>query len=702
MWNACIKLVFLTIVFFTVTTGCLHGQILSNKTDSLKQAVERAKTDTEKVILLIGLADVIGCDDTSHKLGYANEALQLAEKINWVKGIIVANIMMGNLYSNCIANYSVSVKYYQQSVTLATILNDRSDRADALEDIGNLYMHLAQYEKSLTYYREALGQKSSPKFAMGVFGNIGQVYSSVGDYPRALSYYDSSLQMLDEWIRASKKSTVRDTLQRAGLLVTIADIYNAMAQYDKALENYNDALRLIEQTNRKALVYFALTGMGETYMCKKEPAKAIAYYTKALEASRQNQSVTTDLLDKLGNAYLAAGDIPKAMDCAEQALQLARQYADSVLLPGIYTTIGKVLSAEKNYPQAVSYLQNAISLSKQSGALSDEKEAWSALSNTYEQMGQSAKALDAYRKFISLRDSVYNIDKAKELVRIDLQSGFNIKQLADSLRQDEAKKMVMIKLQRQRAVSIGGFAALLLVLSLLFFIYRNYDHQKKANKIISEANATIQKEKQVSESLLLNILPEEVALELKANGKVHAKSYDEVTVLFTDFIDFTKAGQQLSAQQLVEELDTCFQAFDQIIGKYNIEKIKTVGDAYMAVSGLPKAYPNHAIHIVKAAIEIRDYMMERKQNLGDRTFGTRIGIHSGSVVAGIVGVKKFAYDIWGDTVNTAARMEQNSGAGKINISETTYELVKDKFTCEYRGEIDAKGKGMMKMYYVNG
>jgi class 3 adenylate cyclase len=332
--------------------------------------------------------------------------------------------------------------------------------------------------------------------------------------------------------------------------------------------------------------------------------------------------------------------------------------------------------------------------------MDDEKDAWQVLSTTYELMGQTARSFTAYKNYITLRDSVYNVDKAKQLVRIDLQSGFSRKQLADSIKQDDATKVLRLRLQKQQAYTYGGFIGLALVLLLSFFIYRNYDQQKKANRTISKANAAIQKEKQVSETLLLNILPEEVAQELKDAGKVHAKSYEHVTVVFTDFVNFTSAGEHLSPQQLVAELDTCFQAFDMIVGKYNIEKIKTVGDAYLAVSGLPHQNPDHASDIVSAAIEIRDYMAERRRSMGDRTFEVRIGIHSGSVVAGIVGLKKFAYDIWGDTVNTAARMEQNSEPGKINISEATYVLLKGQFNCVYRGKIEAKNKGVIDMYFV--
>lgn len=220
------------------------------------------------------------------------------------------------------------------------------------------------------------------------------------------------------------------------------------------------------------------------------------------------------------------------------------------------------------------------------------------------------------------------------------------------------------------------------------------------NLILSNTLSELKAEKQKSDDLLLNILPEEVAEELKAKGATTAKYFDNVTVLFTDFVNFTEAGERMNPQELVDELDTCFKAFDEITSRYNIEKIKTVGDAYLAVAGLPTADRKHAENVVHAAIEINQYMHKRHMAMSNNTFKIRIGIHSGSVVAGIVGVKKFAYDIWGDTVNTAARMEQNSESGKINISQTTYELVKNKFTCEYRGEIEAKGKGQLKMYYV--
>ena len=219
--------------------------------------------------------------------------------------------------------------------------------------------------------------------------------------------------------------------------------------------------------------------------------------------------------------------------------------------------------------------------------------------------------------------------------------------------------------------------------------------------VVEEQKGEVEKQKKRSDELLFNILPREVAEELKDKGKSKAKHFDNVTVMFTDFINFTSASERMTPQELIDELHTCFHAFDDITSKHRIEKIKTIGDAYLAVAGLPLMDAHHAENAVLAAKDICAFMQDRVTKLGDKTFQIRIGIHSGSVVAGIVGVKKFAYDIWGDTVNTAARMEQNCEGGKINISESTYELVKNITTCTYRGEIGAKGKGMLKMYYVN-
>lgn len=219
---------------------------------------------------------------------------------------------------------------------------------------------------------------------------------------------------------------------------------------------------------------------------------------------------------------------------------------------------------------------------------------------------------------------------------------------------------------------------------------------KNLEQKVIERTQQLTAEKKKSDDLLLNILPEEIADELKVSGKAEAKQYPNVTVLFTDFVGFTTISEQLSPAELVAEIHKNFTAFDAIMEQYGLEKIKTIGDAYLAVCGLPNETDDHAQRVVRAAMDIMEYM-----NRPGHKFQIRIGINTGPVIAGIVGVKKYAYDIWGDTVNTAARMEQNSDPGKINISGSTYTLIKGEFTCEHRGKIKAKNKGEVDMYFIN-
>ncbi|MBS1938788.1 MAG: adenylate/guanylate cyclase domain-containing protein [Bacteroidetes bacterium] len=252
---------------------------------------------------------------------------------------------------------------------------------------------------------------------------------------------------------------------------------------------------------------------------------------------------------------------------------------------------------------------------------------------------------------------------------------------------------------------------------------RNKDLEREVMQRTDELRA----EKKRSDVLLLNILPEEVAEELKAKGEAAAKLIDNATILFTDFKGFTTLSERMGPQELVRDLNECFSAFDRICERHGIEKIKTIGDAYMAAGGLPTPNTTHAVDAINAALEMRDFIAEgkaKKAAAGLPYFEVRIGVHTGPVVAGIVGVKKFQYDIWGDTVNTASRMESSGEVGQVNISGATYRLVNgeermangtDKdgihhspltnshspaFTFTPRGKVQAKGKGELEMYFV--
>lgn len=223
-----------------------------------------------------------------------------------------------------------------------------------------------------------------------------------------------------------------------------------------------------------------------------------------------------------------------------------------------------------------------------------------------------------------------------------------------------------------------------------------------ANRELEERHLQVEKQKQVSESLLLNILPGEVADELRSKGMVSPKYFEDVTILFTDFVGFTLSTEKLAAEELVEMLDDYFTAFDRIVSKYRLEKMKTIGDSYMCISGLPSRNPAHPVDTVLAAFEMLHAVEERAGRGRALGWKVRIGIHTGPVIAGVVGINKFAFDIWGDTVNYSSRMESSGEANRINLSERTYSRVKDFLACEPRGKVLTKDKRELEMYFATG
>lgn len=230
-------------------------------------------------------------------------------------------------------------------------------------------------------------------------------------------------------------------------------------------------------------------------------------------------------------------------------------------------------------------------------------------------------------------------------------------------------------------------------------------HNRELEQLVEERTAELREEKDKSEELLLNILPRETAQELIERGEATPRHYDQATILFTDFQAFTKSASDITPQELVSTLNECFTAFDEIIGRHNLEKIKTIGDAYMCAGGIPTENTTNALDAVAAAIEIRDWVKQwndNRQAQGKDTWEARLGLHTGELIAGVIGKKKFAYDVWGDAVNLAARMETNGQAGQVNISQATYNLVKDSFNCLPRGPVEVKGKGLMDMWFVQG
>lgn len=375
--------------------------------------------------------------------------------------------------------------------------------------------------------------------------------------------------------------------------------------------------------------------------------------------------------------------------------------------------------------KAVRYYEDALEKAEKEQNIALQMDCHLSLAELKDNIIQYKDALDHYKSFSALYrqqsiqekevliDSVSNLENTAKDQKKEL---YLKKKSLDSLSKEQLSAELDIrnlaldneqhKLEIQRAENRKNilFMVIGMFLLVVLFIGLGYFRKRKNNKELQAKNNEIAIEKEKSEKLLLNILPEEVANELKISGRTTPFSFKEATIMFTDFQGFTLFSEKHSTTEIVGIVDKYFVEFDKITKKYGIEKIKTIGDSYMCVSGIPVENPDHASNMIKAAIEMRDFVkkVEEEQKSKELSYlRMRIGIHSGPLVAGVVGSNKFAYDVWGDSVNIAARMEESGEAGQINVSESVYELVKDEFNFEYRGEVKAKNKGMMKMFFLN-
>jgi len=453
-----------------------------------------------------------------------------------------------------------------------------------------------------------------------------------------------------------------------------------------------------------------MVSIGTTHSDLGEPDKAVVELGIAIDLYRQ----LGNKLDR-GKAHNNLGQILSRMDNMAEAyahFDTARTIftefkAKDPLSRNLYYT-GEALLKEGRSREAIKVCELGLAIADSLGLLAQRKECTDCIWKAYAQIGDFRNAFEAQRSYLELVDTLDKVNNVSEVTRLAMTREFQKQQLADSVAQVKAdfEKQLAYDRQLERERTRRGF----LIFSVVVVVIVAGALLGRL-RYTSKAKDAIEREKDRSDELLLNILPEEVAAELKEKGRADARAFEIATVLFTDFKGFTAMSELLSAADLVAEIDHCFKGLDAIVEKYHVEKIKTIGDAYMAAAGLPDPNGSTATDIILAALEMRDLIAQRReQRLRENkpAFEMRVGLHSGPVIAGIVGVKKFAYDIWGDTVNTAARMESSGEPGKVNISATTYALVKDAttplgtpaFTFEPRGLVHAKGKGDLEMYFV--
>ncbi len=572
-------------------------------------------------------------------------------------GLGMASKMNGNSHQ--------AIGYFTEALEIAKKKNDDEDIGGNLIQLGNLYSSQGSYDKAINCFEECFEIFERNNNVPGesiILKDIGEVYLEKKNYTKALEYLEKSRTFRDSLRRIDEDRIGFN--ESVGYAQTLADIgicHMNLNDYDKAFDHFEQSLAIYLEIDEKRGIAEGLTRLGDIYSMMENSDSAVAKYQESLAIGHQ---------------------INNEQQVAHTSLRLGLFY----------------LQRDK-FNQANKWCKQSLNISEVTGFVLEQRNACECLYEANKSLHNSRASLIYLEKLLHLDDSLKSEETTLRLQEIEFQKAA----LADSLIQEERKREIEAKHKAEvKRKDINRNIVLAILVFILIVAAAMYNRVR----FIRRAKNRIEKEKNRSDSLLLNILPLEIAQELKIKGEAEARDYTDVTILFTDFKQFTQLSETMSAKELVSELNYCFKAFDRICETYKIEKIKTIGDSFMAAGGIPVATPYSAKNTVLAAIAMNKFVKERKKDLDSQkktAFEMRLGIHTGSVVAGIVGVKKFQYDIWGDSVNTASRMESNSVVGKINISNTTYKQIKNDpdFVFEHRGKVQAKGKGEVDMYFVS-
>ncbi|OZV68478.1 adenylate/guanylate cyclase domain-containing protein [Winogradskyella aurantia] len=555
---------------------------------------------------------------------------------------------------------------------LATIYEaDTLSGQDKLELLKNLaFNEISDFDKKQAYAQELINlAERAQNIQYLYYGHYikGDAIQYRGDLDEALSAYLKSAE-----VAASQKTLLNEKGAAYG---AVADIYAMSDNHKNAMLYYDKAISTLRQTEDTIALASFILNAGDALLNNKKFDSALAYF-KESGALFEQADYTIGKAYYLGNTgmvYAYTGKNSIAENNINEAIEILEAYEDYYAISVYLMTMADIYIEKGDLETAINYTQKSLSLANRYGLLEQLTDANEKLAELYDNKGQKEIAFKHYKDYIVHRDSLLNLETLQR--QFDERTEFEVSQ-----------KQIEVELLEERTKNqriILGFTALLFAGGLWFY-------------------RAISTEKKKSDKLLLNILPEDTATELKTHGKVKARKYEAVTVFFSDFKGFTSYSENLSPEELVKTVSFYFSKFDEIIDNHGLEKIKTIGDAYMCVGGIHDSKEAHAQRMVSAALEIADFVTQTKSDTtSELTFDIRIGIHSGPVVAGVVGTKKFAYDIWGDTVNVASRMESMSEPGRINVSETTYQLIKQDFDCEPRGEISVKNRGKLQMYFVN-
>ncbi len=544
------------------------------------------------------------------------------------------------------------------ALEIATRADAASKESDVRHFVSQAYFMQGNNLKAIEEVKRAIEIREELQETLKLaasLNSLGIFLDTIGDYSGALEAYFASLRAKEE---------LNDKKGIANTLINIGSVYCRLNNTERELKMYERSLKIANEIGDTKTISYNHLNLGLLYTRTGDYDLALKYLDNIEDVLTGFGDMTNAKKAVLsqGNIYKKRGEYARAIESFSHFLKISERAGDVNAVAVSLLNIAEVKLLTNELEEAKELAERADRISLENSIKECHKDALHVFSEYYERKGKYKEALDIYKTYVEAKDDMLNIHNLKLLEELHLKYDL-----------DKNEKEAEI-------------------------------HQLK-NVELKQALDGLVAEKERSDSLLRNILPDEIAEELKVSGTSKARYFDQVTIMFIDIKNFTIISQRLSPQDLVNEIDFLFRKFDQICNMFGLEKIKTIGDAYMCAGGIPIPDTSNAENVADAALLILEFMDELKEDRDMSSkpfFEIRIGVNTGPVVAGIVGSSKFAYDIWGDAVNTAARMEQTSEVGQINISGNTYELLKDKFNCTYRGKVNAKNKGEIDMYFLKG
>ncbi len=674
--------------------------------------------DTSQILRLTDEAWEIIETQTDEAERRLQQAVTLAQQLKFLRGEAAAWNGLG-VVAEVRGNLTLAEKHYRKALVLRQKLGDKQEVANTLNNIGVLYEMQGRPDSAIAFHKQNLAiqqeLKDTVRIARALF-NIAGVLQETGDYKDAREKLYEARTILEA---ANDRDGMAKVYAELGHIYLELDRYiDALPWYERALkirqeldvpsrlaEAFSDYANALDETIATDTTRNAgLRNIPRSDQQLNAVDTVLNYYQQALDIWEKldDQPGKAKVFTNLGDVHKRLGNYNLALEYLHKAEGICLELDDKIGLMEVYNTEGDVYSRMGNQAKSLELVKQYHRIATET---EDKKFIQSALKDfaeVYARMGNYTVAYD-YR----VRYDAYRYDRLREKERSDFARQevlFESEKKEKANKEQEARlKLQESELARSRNELYASLAGVLALLALAALLFSRNRLRARANRELAAKNDAIEQERRRADDLLANILPAATAAELKAHARVKPVRYESVTVMFTDFKGFTSIAETISSEVLIGELDECFSLFDSIVQEFGLEKIKTIGDAYMCAGGLPTPNDTHAQDTVRAAIAMQQRLqalMAQKKADGKPVFEMRIGINTGPVVAGVVGRHKFAYDIWGDTVNTAARLEQGGEPNKINISETTYQAVKDLFPCTYRGRLSAKNKGEVAMYFV--